>query len=150
VVKRRNAHPLPPGVTALEGALIEPLAIAWHTVNRCAVSPGQTVAIHGAGPIGVGAFLTLRQRGVTAIVVDPSPVRRAALAALGAERLIDPLACDGGGDPRFTGGHGADASIDAAGVPQSFAAMLHGTRVDGNAVVVAIHHQPVLIPPLTS
>ena len=34
VVKRRMAHPLPPGVTALQGALIEPLAIAWHTVNR--------------------------------------------------------------------------------------------------------------------
>ncbi|HEY7996807.1 MAG TPA: zinc-binding dehydrogenase, partial [Steroidobacteraceae bacterium] len=108
----------------------------------------QTVAIHGAGPIGVGAFLTLRQRGVTAIVVDPSPVRRAALAALGAERLIDPLACDAVAAIRdLTGGHGADASIDAAGVPQSFAAMLHGTRVDGTAVVVAIHHQPVVIPP---
>jgi len=148
VVRRRNAHPLPPGVTALEGALIEPLAIAWHTVNRCAVSPGQTVAIHGAGPIGVGAFLTLRQRGVTAIIVDPSPVRRAALAALGAERLIDPGACDAVAAIRdLTGGHGADASIDAAGVPQSFAAMLHGTRVDGTAVVVAIHHQPVVIQP---
>src|SRR5256885_322062 len=56
VVKRRMAHPLPPGVTALQGALIEPLAIAWHTVNRCAVSAGEVVAIHGAGPIGVGAF----------------------------------------------------------------------------------------------
>ena len=68
VVKRRKAHPLPPGVTALQGALIEPLAIAWHTVNRCAVSAGQVVAIHGAGPIGAGAFLTLKRRGVEAIV----------------------------------------------------------------------------------
>ena len=64
VVKRRMAHPLPAGVTALQGALIEPLAIAWHTVNRCAVSAGQLVAIHGAGPIGAGAFLTLKSRGV--------------------------------------------------------------------------------------
>ena len=148
VVKRPRAHLLPPGVSALQGALIEPLAIAWHTVNRCAVSRGQVVAIHGAGPIGAGAFLTLRRRGVEAIVVDPSPTRRAALAGLGARHLLDPTACDVVAAIRdLTGGRGAHASIDAAGVPQAFAAMLHGTRVDGTAVVVAIHHQPVVIPP---
>src|SRR5437870_3917303 len=103
VVKRRMAHALPPGVTALQGALIEPLAIAWHTVNRCAVSAGQTVAIHGAGPIGAGAFLTLRRRGVEAIVVDPSPARRAARGASRPRRETvarsDRVRC-GGGNPR--------------------------------------------------
>lgn len=148
LVKRRLAHPLPRGVTALQGALIEPLAIAWHTVNRCAVSAGQVVAIHGAGPIGVGAFLTLRRRGVEAIIVDPSATRRAVLTGLGARQVLDPGACDVVAAIRdLTGGRGAHASIDAAGVPQAFAAMLHGTRVDGTAVVVAIHHQPVVIPP---
>ena len=142
------AHRLPAGVTALQGALIEPLAIAWHTVNRCAVEAGQVVAIHGAGPIGAGAFLTLRRRGVEAIIVDPSPARRAALAGLGARWLLDPGSCDVVAAIRdLTGGRGAHASIDAAGVPQAFAAMLHGTRVDGTAVVVAIHHQPLVIPP---
>jgi (R,R)-butanediol dehydrogenase/meso-butanediol dehydrogenase/diacetyl reductase len=148
VVKRERAHRLPGGVSALQGALIEPLAIAWHTVNRCAVAAGQVVAVHGAGPIGVGAFLTLNRRGVQVIVVDPSPARRAALAALGARHLLDPKSDDVVAAIRdLTGGHGADASIDAAGVPASFAAMLHGTRVDGTAVVVAIHHQPIVIPP---
>jgi (R,R)-butanediol dehydrogenase / meso-butanediol dehydrogenase / diacetyl reductase len=148
VVKRRMAHPLPPGVTALQGALIEPLAIAWHTANRCAVESGQVVAIHGAGPIGAGAFLTLRRRGVEAIVSDPSPTRRAALARLGARTVLDPTACDVVAAIRdLTGGRGAHASIDAAGGARAFAAMLHGTRIDGTAVVVAIHHEPVVIPP---
>jgi (R,R)-butanediol dehydrogenase / meso-butanediol dehydrogenase / diacetyl reductase len=148
IVKRQLAHRLLPGVTALQGALIEPLAIAWHTANRCAVSAGQVVAIHGAGPIGVGAFLTLRRRGVEAIIVDPSAARRAVLAGLGARHVLDPGSCDVVAAIRdLTGGYGADASIDAAGVPKSFAAMLHGTRVDGTAVVVAIHHHPVVIPP---
>ena len=81
------------------------------------------------------------------IVVDPSPARRAALAALGARQLLDPTQCDVVAASRdLTGGRGADASIDAAGVPESFAAMLHGTRVDGTSVVVAIHHKPVVIP----
>jgi (R,R)-butanediol dehydrogenase/meso-butanediol dehydrogenase/diacetyl reductase len=148
VVKRRMAHQLPPGVTALQGALIEPLAIAWHTANRCAVEAGQVVAIHGAGPIGAGAFLTLRRRGVEAIIVDPSPTRRAALAGLGARTVLDPTACDVVAAIRdLTGGRGAHASIDAAGGAKAFAAMLHGTRIDGAAVVVAIHHEPVVIPP---
>jgi (R,R)-butanediol dehydrogenase / meso-butanediol dehydrogenase / diacetyl reductase len=148
VVKRTMAHRLPPGVSALQGALIEPLAIAWHTANRCQVQPGQTVAIHGAGPIGVGVFLTLRRRGVEAIIIDPSPLRRAVLAALGARALLDPAAGDVVQAIReLTGGRGAHASVDAAGVPASFQAMLHGTRVDGTAVVVAIHHQPVTLAP---
>jgi (R,R)-butanediol dehydrogenase / meso-butanediol dehydrogenase / diacetyl reductase len=148
VVKRAMAHRLPPGVSALQGALIEPLAIAWHTANRCQVQAGQTVAIHGAGPIGVGVFLTLRRRGINAIIVDPSPLRRAVLAGLGARWLLDPAACDVVAAIRdLTAGRGADASVDAAGVPASFQAMLHATRIDGTAVVVAIHHQPVSIAP---
>ena len=148
VVKRRMAHRLPPEVSAMQGALIEPLGIAWHTANRCLVEAGQTVAIHGAGPIGIGVFLTLKRRGVQAIIVDPSPARRAALAGLGAKVLLDPSSGDVVEAIRdLTGGRGAHASVDAAGVPQSFHAMLHGTRVDGTAVVVAIHHQPVVIPP---
>jgi (R,R)-butanediol dehydrogenase / meso-butanediol dehydrogenase / diacetyl reductase len=148
VVRRRMAHPLPSAVTAKQGALIEPLGIAWHTANRCRVEAGQTVAIHGAGPIGIGVYLTLRRRGVETIIVDPSPVRRAALARLGAKTLIDPGACDAVSAIRdLTGGRGAHASVDAAGVPKAFQAMLHGTRVDGTAVVVAIHHHAVEIPP---
>jgi (R,R)-butanediol dehydrogenase/meso-butanediol dehydrogenase/diacetyl reductase len=148
VVKRAMVHHLPSGITAMQGALIEPLAIAWHTANRCQVQAGQTVAIHGAGPIGLGVFLTLRRRGVETIVVDPSPVRRAVLAGLGARSLLDPTACDVISAIRdLTGGRGAHASVDAAGGPEAFRAMLLATRVDGTAVVVAIHHQPVVIPP---
>ncbi|HXL97547.1 MAG TPA: 2,3-butanediol dehydrogenase [Steroidobacteraceae bacterium] len=148
VVKRSMAHRLPPGVSTMQGALIEPLAIAWHTANRCQVQAGQTVAIHGAGPIGVGVFLTLRRRGVETIIVDPSPLRRAVLAGLGARSLLDPAACDVVAAIRdLTGGRGAHASIDAAGVPAAFQAMMLGTRIDGTAVVVAIHQQPVAIAP---
>ncbi len=148
VVKRGMAHRLLPGLSPRQGALIEPLCIAWATANRCQVEAGQTVALHGAGPIGVGVFLTLRSRGVEVIVVDPSAARRAVLRALGARSLVDPSGCIAVEAIRdLTGGRGAHASVDAAGVPSSFHAMLHGTRVDGTAVVVAIHHEPVVIPP---
>lgn len=148
VVRRAMAHRLPRGMTPVQGALIEPLAIAWHTANRCRVEAGQTVAIHGAGPIGIGVCLTLQARGVDVIMVDPSPLRRKVLQRLGARVTLDPNDCDPIAAIRdLTGGRGAHASVDAAGVASAFNAMLHGTRVDGTAVVVAIHHVPVVIPP---
>src|SRR5579863_2631054 len=94
VVRRSMAHRLHPSLSALQGALIEPLAIAWNTVNRCRVEAGQVVAIHGAGPIGIGVYLTLRRRGVEAIIFDPSPGRRAVLERLGARNVLDPGTCD--------------------------------------------------------
>ncbi len=148
IVRRSMAHRLPPGMTAVQGALIEPLAIAWHTANRCRLEVGQTAVIHGAGPIGIGVCLTLMQRGVQVIAVDPSPLRRSVIQRLGARVTLDPTACDPIDAIRdLTGGRGAHASVDAAGVPAAFRAMLHGTRVDGTAVVVAIHHVPVVVPP---
>jgi len=148
VVRRSMAHLLPRGMTQMQGALIEPMAIAWHTANRCRLEAGQTAAIHGAGPIGIGVALTLKARGVNVIVVDPSPLRRTVMKTLGAQTVLDPRDCDPVSAIRdLTGGRGAHASIDAAGVPSAFKAMLHGTRVDGTAVVVAIHHAPVVIPP---
>jgi (R,R)-butanediol dehydrogenase/meso-butanediol dehydrogenase/diacetyl reductase len=148
VVRRSMAHRLPRGMNAKQGALVEPLAIAWHTANRCGLEAGQTAAVHGAGPIGIGVYMTLKARGVEVIMVDPSPVRRAMLTRLGARTVLNPNECDPIAAIRdLTAGRGAHASVDAAGVPASFNAMLHGTRVDGTAVVVAIHHHPVVIPP---
>jgi (R,R)-butanediol dehydrogenase/meso-butanediol dehydrogenase/diacetyl reductase len=148
VVRRSMAHRLPDNVSGEMGALIEPLSVAYHTANRCQVEAGQTVAVHGAGPIGVGVFLTLRRRGVNVILSDPSAARRAVVSALGAKHALDPRDTDVVAAIRdLTGGRGADSSVDAAGTPAAFHASLHGTRVDGNVVVVAIHHGPIVIPP---
>jgi (R,R)-butanediol dehydrogenase/meso-butanediol dehydrogenase/diacetyl reductase len=149
VVRRSMAHPLPPGMTGEQGALIEPLAIAYATVNRCRVEAGQTVVVHGAGPIGIGIYLTLRRRGIRVIMSDPSPARRAVLRQLGAQIILDPRETNVVHAIRdLTGNRGAHASIDAAGVPVAFRAALEGTAVDGSVVVVAIHTQPIQIDPM--
>jgi (R,R)-butanediol dehydrogenase/meso-butanediol dehydrogenase/diacetyl reductase len=149
VVRRSMAHALPAGMSGEQGALIEPLAIAFATVNRCRVEAGQTVAVHGAGPIGIGIYFTLRRRGVRVIMSDPSPTRRAVLKQLGAETVLDPGETNVVSAIRdLTGNRGAHASIDAAGVPAAFRAALEGTAVDGNVVVVAIHTRPIQIDPM--
>jgi (R,R)-butanediol dehydrogenase/meso-butanediol dehydrogenase/diacetyl reductase len=69
-------------------------------------------------------------------------------ADLGAEAVLDPASVDiVSAILDLTGGHGAHASVDAAGSPAAFHAAMHGTRVDGNVVVVAIHENPLVIAP---
>ncbi|HEU4624057.1 MAG TPA: alcohol dehydrogenase catalytic domain-containing protein [Steroidobacteraceae bacterium] len=149
VVKRSMAHKLPKTLTGQQGALIEPMAISYRTAERCEVEAGQTVAIHGGGPIGIGIFFTLAKRGVRVIMVDPSPQRRAALVKLGVPVVLDPR--DGdiiSAIKDFTSGRGADTSVDAAGVPAAFKTALLSTAVGGQLIVVAIHTQPLQIAPM--
>jgi (R,R)-butanediol dehydrogenase/meso-butanediol dehydrogenase/diacetyl reductase len=149
VVKRSMAHKLPKTLTAQQGALIEPMAISYRTAQRCEVEAGQTVAIHGGGPIGIGVFFTLARRGVRVIMVDPSPQRRAALAKLGVPIVLDPKDGDVVSAIKdLTGGRGADTSVDAAGVPAAFKAALLSTAVGGRLIVVAIHTHPLQIAPM--
>lgn len=148
-VKRSMAHKLPKSLTPMQGALVEPMAIAWRTAERCRVESGQTVVIHGGGPIGIGVYFTLRQRGVRVLMTDPMPARREVLTKLGVEVVLDPTAGDVVSAIKdLTRGRGAAASIDAAGVPAAFQAALAGTAVDGNVVVVAIHTRPLTIDPM--
>src|SRR5579871_3701276 len=144
VVPRAMAHRLPAGVSAQQGALVEPMAVSYHAVMRAHPRAGQTIVVHGGGPIGVGAFLALRAMAdIQVIISEPSAQRRAILAALGAERLLDPRSVNVVEAIRdMTGGRGADASIDAAGVPAAFKAALASTAPMGHLVVVAMHMEP--------
>lgn len=151
VVDRGAVHPLPESFTAEQAALIEPLAVSFHAVARAGVAPGDTVVVYGAGPIGIGALLTLRHQGNRVIVVEPSEIRRVQAQKLGADEVVDPVSLDTAAIIReMTSGVGAAASIDAAGVPASFESALLSTAPRGTLVIVAVYKQPVLdFPALT-
>ena len=72
-------------------ALVEPIAVAAHAVNRADPKPGESVAIFGVGPIGLGVVMALRWRGVDDLVAfDLSPLRRERARSLGARAVFDP------------------------------------------------------------
>lgn len=81
-----------PGEVSLEhAALVEPIAVAMHAVNRADPKPDESVALFGVGPIGLGVIIALRWRGVEDIVAfDLSPLRRERAMALGARTVLDP------------------------------------------------------------
>jgi threonine dehydrogenase-like Zn-dependent dehydrogenase len=62
--------PLPDNITYEQGALIEPLAVGLHIVRKSKLEIGQTVAIIGAGTIGLSVLISAKMAGAQNIIVS--------------------------------------------------------------------------------
>jgi 2-desacetyl-2-hydroxyethyl bacteriochlorophyllide A dehydrogenase len=138
-------HAVPDGVDPRTATLAEPLAVAVHAVELSGLEPGSTVAVYGAGPIGILTALVARHAGAAAVVItEPSPWRREVAARLGftvvpadstMAATIGPL----------TDGEGADLTFDSAAHPSVAAELTTVTRVRGRIVVVGVYKQPAAL-----
>lgn len=147
VVDARMAHKLPDGVSTELGALVEPMAVAYHAAKKGEVRPDRTALVFGAGPIGIGLWFALKGQGIEDVfVVEPSQTRRENIQRLGA-RTLDPTSLD---VPAFvmdhTGGRGADAAYDAAGVKPAVETALASIGSTRTMVSVAIYEKPIETP----
>ncbi len=108
---------VPPGMSYLEGSLVEPLANAINVMKKCPQVEGQTGLVYGAGPIGMFVFLVAKHLSASKIaVVDLNPHRLSLLKQLGADLAVNASEKD----PveallEWSHGKGADFSIDAVG-----------------------------------
>jgi (R,R)-butanediol dehydrogenase / meso-butanediol dehydrogenase / diacetyl reductase len=143
VVEERMVHALPDSVSLEMGALVEPMSVAYHAAKLGEVGAGDSAMVFGAGPIGIGIWFALRGLGVSDItVVEPSEVRRKAIEALGATDVIDPTATDPAEHiMASTGGRGADAVYDAAGVQPAVEAALQCLGAHRSLIAVAIYEE---------
>jgi L-iditol 2-dehydrogenase len=114
-----NVFKMPEGLSFETAALAEPLACVMNGQELAGVAMGDTVAILGAGPIGVLHVKLARFAGARQIIVsEPSEARRQAALAEGADIVVDPAKEDLIARVRAaTGGLGADVAIVAIGVP---------------------------------
>ncbi len=130
---------LPDGLSFEEGAVIDPASIGLHVANRGGIRPGETVAIIGAGAIGLLAGDAAHALGAgQIIVIEKNPGRLAKAAELGFE-IVDTAA----GDPVATirdrtGGLGADVVLECAGVPVAVQWALGMLRRGGRCAAVGI------------
>ncbi|TCK22725.1 2,3-butanediol dehydrogenase [Pseudonocardia endophytica] len=144
VVPATMLHKLPDSVSLEMGALVEPMAVAFHAAKLGQVRGGDTAVVFGAGPIGIGLWHALKGTGVESVfVVEPSPTRRAAIEKLGATTL-DPTSVDVPESVKdATGGKGADAAYDAAGVQAAIDTAVATVGAGKPLVSVAIYEKPL-------
>ena len=109
--------PLPPGMTAEQGALVEPLAVGVHAIRWARMAEGASVAIIGAGTIGLMTLLAARALGAGAIHVLARHEHQATLAsALGATTVVRGEGSEAITAVRaLTGGLGVDLVVETVG-----------------------------------
>jgi L-iditol 2-dehydrogenase len=115
-----NVFPLPAGTSFEQAALAEPLACVINGQERAGIKAGDTVAILGAGPIGLLHVKLARLSGATRIIVSQtSAARRLAALAAGADEVINPREENVVERTReITGGAAVDVAICAIGKPE--------------------------------
>jgi alcohol dehydrogenase len=105
------------------------------------VQPGDTIAVVGAGPIGLAAIMTARLFTPGRIIaIDLAEARLAQATEFGADVTIqnsveDPVATV----MELTGGLGADVAIEAVGVPETFELCTELIRTGGHVANVGVH-----------
>ena len=117
VVAADFAHRLPPSVDEESGAFVEPLGVGVQACTRAGLKAAGTVAIIGAGPIGLVTMLVAHAFGASAIyLVDRLGSRLALAATLGASATIDASAEDPATRiAELTKGEGVDYVFDTSG-----------------------------------
>jgi (R,R)-butanediol dehydrogenase/meso-butanediol dehydrogenase/diacetyl reductase len=150
VVRVKDVHVLPDSVDLKLGALVEPMAVAWHAVRRSGIEAGQHALVVGGGPIGIGIAFALRARGVTDVTISEiSPDRLAVLRTMGIATVVDPAAADLGDHLReATGQRGVDVAFDTAGGATGLTTALAHLTPGGCAVELAIDVTPREIVPI--
>jgi len=133
---------VPDSISDDHAALIEPLAVAVHDVNRADVKRGDAVLVFGGGPIGTLIALVARHRGARVAVAEVNPFRLDILEAFGLERVGPGTDVVKWAD-QWTDGTGVDVAFEVTGNPLAARAVADVVRVWGTVSIVAIHAEPV-------
>jgi L-iditol 2-dehydrogenase len=133
-------YPLPPGMTPEQGALLEPLGVLIHAIDLAKIRLADTVAVLGAGPIGLLAIRLARLSGASRLfATDIIPERVAAALTFGAHqaanaRQTDPVSWI----KDLTGGRGVDVALECAGAAETPGQAVEVVRPGGTVVLVGI------------
>jgi L-iditol 2-dehydrogenase len=131
-----NMQGIPDGISYEEAAITEPLACVLHGVEQANVKLGDTVAIIGAGPIGLLHLLTVKKMGARrTIMIDLVDERLGFAENLGADATVNSGKENVETRIReLTGGYGADVAIEAIGLPATWEQALKLVRKGGTVL----------------
>jgi L-iditol 2-dehydrogenase len=138
VVPEHNADLVPENLTWSQATLIEPVAVIVHVMELVTISVGDTVAVMGAGPIGMLCASMAKQAGASRVFIcDKLPHRLELARQMGAdvcvpvERMAEVVLDE-------TRGRGVDLVLDAAAALQTINIGIAIARPSGTFMLIGI------------
>jgi len=141
-------YKMPDHMTYEQGALIEPLSVGLYSVRRGGIRAGNTVAVLGAGTIGLMTLMTAREEGATEIfATDIVDFKLKFAKDLGANEVINSRKTD----PvmkilELTYGEGVDRVFDAVGLPETIQQAIRMVRNGGVIVLTGLGYPTPDVP----
>jgi len=141
---------LPANVSSRAGALVEPLSVGLHGVNRSQIKPGMGCVVMGAGPIGLSTLIWAKAKGAGAVVVSELAPGRTELAIkLGATAVVNPSKEDPAEAVKSITGRAPEIVFECIGVKSTLSAAIGMVGRKGRVVVIGVCMEPDSINPLT-
>lgn len=137
-VPARILYPLPDDVTFVQGAMVEPVSIAFHAITRTPISLNDTAVVIGSGMIGLLLIQLLRISGCGRIIaVDKASEKLSLATAFGADYTCCSADSDVAGFVReHTAGRGADLAFEAVGLTPTVRMAVQALRKGGSATLI--------------
>ncbi len=129
---------LPDDMSFIQAALLEPASIGLHAANRAAIDKNSTVAVIGAGTIGLFILQAARLRGAATIIAcDINGFRLDMARTVGADVCLNPNEVNVHEEIfQRTDGRGSDVTFEAVGQAETFRQAISLTRTGGTVVAV--------------
>jgi (R,R)-butanediol dehydrogenase/meso-butanediol dehydrogenase/diacetyl reductase len=144
----RSLLKLPDNVDSRAGALVEPLSVGLHGVNRAKLQPGAGVVVMGAGPIGLSTLIWAKAKGASVVVSELAPGRTELAMKLGAAAVVNPSKGNPAERVREITGRSPDVVFECIGVKSTLDAATNMAGVHGRVVVLGVCMEPDQIRPL--
>lgn len=149
LVPARAAYRLPDNLTEVQGALVEPTAVAAYGVDTAGVRPGDKILITGTGPIGTLAAIYASALGADVTMSEPNANRRKVAASLDLGEVLDPTQIDVVDHLKSrTGGRGVDAVIECSGNGRALEAAFGAVRSRGTITQTGLFTGPTQVEPM--
>lgn len=139
----KGLHKIPEDMNLIDAALIEPVAVAVHTVRMSRLKIGDVVVVLGAGPIGTLVAEVCKTAGARNIIITDVKEERLEKALAKGFNVIDSTKEDVVKKVmEITNGKGADIVFDVAGVQSTATMCTQLAKIRGQIVVVAVFNNP--------
>ena len=136
----KSLFPIPDSISADDGAMLEPLGVAIHSVDLGKIKTGMTVGVFGCGPIGLLIIQMAKLSGAGNIIATDKLAHRAEAAKrFGASHAF--LAGDSrelGEIRAATNGRGVDVAFEAAGTQDAVDASVAAVASGGKVILAGI------------